>query len=43
MAAKSDNLVGLLDMAGLLDLLNSSEGHERTDAAQPVSAMNRPC
>ena len=42
MAPKSEHLAGLLDMRGLLDLLNSSEGHgENTDAAQPMPSIQQ--
>jgi hypothetical protein len=42
MAPKSENLAGLLDMAGLLDLLNSSEGRdEDTDATQPEASIQQ--
>ena len=42
MAPKSDNLAGRLDMGQLLDLLNSSEGHdENTDAAQPMPSIQQ--
>jgi hypothetical protein len=42
MAPKSDNLAGPLDMGRLLDLLNSSEGHdEDTDNTQPVPSIQQ--
>jgi hypothetical protein len=42
MAPKSDNFAGPLDMGRLLDLLNSSEGHdEDTDTTQPVPSIQQ--